>query len=435
MKIKDFVDTDFRAFSMDDNARSLPSVIDGLKEVQRKVIFGMIDRGESAGLIKVAQAVGHIAKVSDYHHGEKSMEETIVKLAQDFIGSNNLNLLIPEGQFGSRLSPESSAPRYIYTKLSDNFRKVYKKDDDIILTHKLSDGDKIEPNFYLPILPMILINGGSGIGTGFAYKVMQYNPKQIAKIMIKYLETGKTQTGLLPWFDGFKGNITRDENTVITTGLYEIKNTTTMKITELPVGMYLDKYKLHLNQLEDRGIIKSYDDNSTEESFDFDIVIPRNTSKMSDQKIMSTFKLISKFPENYTFWTENNKIKVFENPIEIIKYFTDFRIRKYEERRLALIEQLKGRKDWLNEKQKFIKYYLKDPVGFSKKSKVKLHEDMTKEGFTEIDKLLRQPIYSLTKEEIAKLMKSIKSVQEEINRLAKTTAKDMFIAELGELKF
>lgn len=434
MKIEDFMNTDFREFSLDDNTRSIPSAIDGFKESQRKAVFGMLTRGESAGLIKVSRAAGHIGKESDYHHGEKSMEDTLVKLAQDFAGSNNLNLLVPEGQFGSRLSTEPSASRYIETKLSENFRKVYKKADDIILDHKLSDGDKIEPEYYLPILPMVLVNGSQGIGTGYASKILQYNPEVIRKIMLKYLEKSTTPSTILPWFKGFKGTITREGSSVTTTGKYDIINTTAMKITELPIGMYLDKYKEHLNSLEDRGIIKSYDDNSTEASFDFDVIIPRTTSKFTDAKIISTFKLASRFGENYTLWNENHLIKVFENPIEIIKYFVNFRLDKFEVRRLAQIEELKVKKEWLTEKQKFIKYYLSDPLGFSKKPKTKLKEDMEKEGFTDIDKLLRQPIYSLTKEEIVKLVKSIKEVQTGINRLAKTTAKDIFVQELTELK-
>jgi DNA topoisomerase-2 len=435
MKVKDFVDTDFRDFSMDDNVRSIPSAIDGLKESQRKAVFGLLNRGESAGLIKVAQAAGHVSKVSDYHHGEKSMEDTIVKLAQDFTGSNNINLFEPEGQFGSRLSPEASASRYIYTKLSDSFRQLYKKDDDLILDHKKSDGQKIEPNYYLPILPMVLVNGGLGIGTGYASKILCYNPNELKRFLINYLEKGTVPRKLLPWFKGFKGKIEREDNRITTYGIYKKVNTTTIQISELPIGMYLDKFKEHLNALEDKNIIKSYVDNSTEDGFDFEIIVPRNTTKLSDTRIINTFKLASRFGENYTLWNEDDKIKIFKDAREIVTYFADFRIKKYEERRLALIEAHKEKRDWLTEKQKFIKYYLKDPVGFSKKAKAALFADMQKEGFINIDKLLRLPIYTLTKDEIAKLMKSIKSVTDEIKRLAKITAKDMFISELKEFSY
>lgn len=432
--VKDFINSDFRDFSMDDNVRSIPSVIDGLKESQRKAIYGMTTRGESAGLIKVSRAAGHIGKESDYHHGEKSMEDTITKLAQTFAGTNNINLLVPEGQFGSRMSPEASASRYIETKLSEHFRKIYKKDDNLILNHKNSDGMEIEPDYYLPILPMILVNGGLGIGTGYASKIMQYNPQELKKIMIDYLEKSVFPETVVPWFNGFKGKVEREGASVITYGEIKVINTTTIKITELPIGMYLDKYKEHLNSLEDRGIIKSYDDNSTEDGFDFDITVPRTTSKFTQAKLLSTFKLVSKFGENYTLWNEDEKIKIFNGPVDIIKYFTNFRVSKYEERRLALIEELKVQLSWLTEKQKFIKYYLSDPIGFTKKSKAKLFEDLGKAGFTQSDRLLRLPIYSLTKEEIAKLMKSIKSVNDEIKVLAKTTAKSMFIQELKDLQ-
>tara|TARA_R110002020_G_scaffold90534_33_gene220543 strand:+ start:925 stop:2235 length:1311 start_codon:yes stop_codon:yes gene_type:complete len=432
--VKDFINTDFRDFSMDDNVRSIPSVIDGLKESQRKAIYGMSTRGESAGLIKVSRAAGHIGKESDYHHGEKSMEGTIVKLAQDFAGSNNINLLEPEGQFGSRLSPEASASRYIETKMSRHFRKVYKKEDNLILQHQHSDGMEIEPNYYLPILPMVLVNGVHGIGTGYASKIMLYNPTELKNIMIKYLDKSVLPSTIIPWFKGFSGKVTRDESSVLTYGQIDVINTTTLKISELPIGMYLDKYKEHLNSLEDKGIIKSYDDNSTEESFDFQITVPRSTSKFTKTKLLSTFKLITKFGENYALWNENDKIKIFNNPVEIVKYFTDFRLEKYEERRLALIEEMKIQLQWLSEKQKFIKYYLSDPLSFSKKAKDKLYADLEKEGFKHSDRLLKLPIYSLTKEEIVKLMNSIKTVKSDITRLTKTTAKSMFVDELKDFK-
>jgi len=434
LRVKEFINTDFREFSMDDNVRSIPSVIDGLKESQRKAIHGMSTRGESAPLIKVSRAAGHIGKETDYHHGEKSMEDTIVKLAQDFAGSNNINLLEPEGTFGSRMSPEASASRYIETKMSGHFRKVYKKDDNLILNYKSSDGMKIEPNYYLPILPMVLVNGVHGIGTGYASKIMLYNPNDLKKIMVKYLEKSTLPATIIPWFNGFTGRVEREDASVLTYGQIDVVNTTTLKITELPIGMYLDKYKEHLNTLEDRGIIKTYDDNSTEAGFDFDITVPRSTTKFTKAKLLSTFKLISKFGENYTLWNEDNKIKIFNSPVEIVKYFTDFRLLKYEERRLALIEELKIQLYWLSEKQKFIKYYLSDPLSFSKKNRVKLFEDLEKEGFKQSDRLLKLPIYSLTKEEIVKLMKSIQTVKADIKLLAKTTAKTMFIDELKAFK-
>jgi len=216
--LKEFFNGDFKEFSLDDTGRSIPNLVDGFKESQRKAIFGMLDRGEHAGIIKVAQAAAHIAKVSDYHHGEVSMEGTVVGLAQNYPGSNNINLLLPDGQFGSRLSPEAAASRYIFTKMNESFRKIYKKEDDNILQYQYVDGEQIEPNYYLPIIPMGLINGSEGIGTGYANQVRQYNPFDIIKGIKEVLNTGNSNQAFIPWFKGFSGEVKKFESKVNTFG-------------------------------------------------------------------------------------------------------------------------------------------------------------------------------------------------------------------------
>jgi len=439
MKIKTFMDDQFRLFSVYDNHRSIADAIDGFKPGQRKVMFGMLKRGEHADEARVETLANYIAGVSDYHHGATSLVGTIAKMAQTFAGSNNLNLLMPNGQFGSRLDPAPGAGRYIMTELSKNFRMIFKKDDDAILDTRLSDGLQIEPVRYLPTLPMILVNGVSGTGTGYATQILSYNPEDIKNNILAILQKKKPKE-VLPWFKGFKGKVYRNDKQTVIEGAYEIVNSTTIRITELPIGVYQDDYKEHLNKLEDEGIIKEYIDSSTEDGFDFEIKVPRVTSgtpifEMGRDELMKTFKLVARDTENFTCWGHDGKMKVFNSAQEIINYFVEYRLDKYEARRIKLIENLKNDLSWANEKLRFIKFYLKSPNDFAKKGKADLYALLEKNKFVEIEKLLQIRIYSLTRDEIEKLETDIIAIETDINSLEHTTDWDMYVKELNELKF
>lgn len=434
MKLKTFFDDEFKLFSIYDCQRSIPSVIDGFKTSQRKCIFGMIKRGENAGEIKVAQASGWISQCSDYKHGEQSLNETIVGLAQNYTGSNNLNYFKPSGQFGSRLSSEASAPRYIFTEFTDSFRKIFKKDDDIILNHLYSDGQQIEPEYYIPILPSLLINGAKGVGTGYACNVLKYNPEDLKNNILTILK-GKTPDPIIPWYRGFKGTVTTNGLQVINTGVYEVINTTKIRITELPIGVYLDDYKKHLFKLQDAGTIKDFTHNCTEETFDFLVTVPRNTTQMTHDDIITKFKLVGRDTQNLTLWNETGHIKVFHDTQDIIDYFVDFRLTKYEERRTRLLEILKKDLEIFLDKQRFIQFYIDNSKKISGLNKKELEQLLTDNEFKYIDKLLDMRIYNLTKDDIAKLENQIEKLNKEILGLEKTNCIKMYTKELNELEF
>lgn len=433
MDLKQFFLEDFREFSLDDTQRSLPSMIDGLKESQRKIIYGLYTKGINLNEIKVAQLAATVSECTDYHHGENSLESAIVGLANDYAGSNNINLLEPIGTFGSRLSPEASPARYIYTKFTPHFRELFRKEDDSILEHHYSDDMKIEPKYYLPLLPMVIVNGSIGIGTGYACKILSYNPKDIRSNILAVLN-GRRMKSLLPWYKNFNGTIKRIEDSYMISGKLNVVNTTTIKITELPIGTYLDKYKAHLIKLENIGLIKDFEDNSTEEHFEFIIKAPRTTTSMDLEKLYSSFQLNTKVKENITVWNVDWKIRKYKNVNELIKEFVTFRVEKYEVRRLNNIKTMGEELKWLAEKLNFIKYYLVNSQSFTKKGKDALLQMLSKEGFTHIDKLLSLKIYSLTKDEIVKLKNNIKKISSDYKLMKNNTAKDMYIGELKDLK-
>lgn len=433
MKVKQFFNSDFRDFSIYDTKRSIPSIVDGFKPSQRKVIYGMLKRGESLGEVKVEQAGAYIASVSDYHHGEDSLKGILVNMAQEFPGSNNMNLFVPEGQFGSKLSHGSASYRYIFTKIHPNLRKLIRKEDDCILIDQFSDGEKIEPMHYYPILPIVLINGADGIGTGYATNILNYNPDDLKKNILSILEGKNPRGTLVPWYKGFNGTIERtEEGQVIIKGKLEIVNSTTIHISELPVGRELDWYKAHLNKLEDDGIVKDWDDDSTEEEWSFTCRVPRSTTNLGEGKLMDVFKLISKDTENYTLWNEHGEIQIFNSVQDIINHFVEFRLDRYEVRRQKQIELYNGELDWLNEKLRFVQYYLANHDQFARKKKDQLFKMLEKENFDNIDGLLSMKIYTLTKDEIDKLKQQIKDVKVKITELEKTSNIEMYKTELKD---
>lgn len=203
LRYKDFVNKELILFSVADCLRSIPNLCDGLKPGQRKILFACFKRKLKAE-IKVAQLSGYVAEHSAYHHGEMSLQQTIVTLAQNFVGSNNINLLMPIGQFGTRNmgGKEAASARYIFTSLSPITRHLFNEQDDNVLSFLEEEGQTIEPTFYLPIAPLSLINGAEGIGTGWSTFIPMFNPNEIVQ-NLKMMMRGKEPQRMKPWFKGF----------------------------------------------------------------------------------------------------------------------------------------------------------------------------------------------------------------------------------------
>lgn len=430
MTINKFIHGDFKEFSNYDNVRSIPSIVDGLKLSQRKAVYGLFKHGTKE--IKVAQLAAYAAMVSHYAHGEQSMCDTIVGLAQDYTGSNNINLFEPVGQFGSILSSDAASPRYIFTKQSEWLRKMFKHDDDNILVQRKEEGQLIEPEHYYPVLPLCLINGAVGIGTGFATKILNYNPKELAKYIQAKLEGKPVKKKLTPYYKGYKGKVVKTDNTTVFTGCFERVNTTTMLITELPIGYDIDKYKKILLSLIESGVIKDYDNNSTDEGFEFVVNAPRTTLSKSDEWIIDKFKLRSQVTENYTLWDDLGFLTVYESAEEIVDTFIEIREELYERRRLKLIEILGADLKWLNEKARFIMYWNTHGPRLCRMNRRDLTSDLKSSGFEEIERLLGLKIHNLTADDAGALDLEIRKLEKEKKRLEKLTASDMFSSEVVE---
>lgn len=433
-----FVNSSLKTFSLYDNVRSIPG-IDGLKPAQRKAIYGTLQRGESAGELQVERLASFIAQKTDYHHGAVSMVSTLVGLAADlYPGSNNMNIFHPEGQFGSRLTKEPGAGRYISTAFNENFRKLFRKEDDAILQHNQVDGTEIEPKLYLPILPFVLINGATGIGTGHSTEIKSYHPNEIRDAVLDVL-AGKelVDHSLTPYFNGYHGSVTKNPTTgqLSIRGKLEVINSTTILISELPVGVFLDTYKEHLNKLEEAEFIKDYVDGSREDSFEFTVTVPRTTTMLSEEELMMKFKLIARDNENFTMWNATGTLQRFKSAEEIIKVFTDWRLSWYDVRLNKLISTTEESIRLLGETIRFIEFYIEYAKDFRQATKSELTEILLEAGFIDWEKLIAMPVYNLTFDRITELQSRKAKDETVLVELQSDSALKMYRRELKAFKY
>lgn len=427
---------DFALYTIEN--RAIPSLIDGFKPTQRKIINAATQVWKS-GLekpLKVFQLSGIIASTQFYHHSNQSLESTIITMAQGF--KNNLPLLEEIGQFGSLRSPEAGAARYIGTKLSQNFKLLYK--DLELLQFKEEEGEIIEPYFFLPIIPTILINGSSGIAVGFSSNILNRNPKQVIDACLNLLN-GKKISDVKPYNNFFTGDYIQDidnHKKWNIRGKLQIVNTSTVKVLELPPSMTFEKYEALLDTLVDNKIIVSYDDNC-KDKIDYTIKFTRDSlATLDEEKLIKLLKLEESSTEIFTTLDEFGKLKIFETSTQIIEYFVNFRLNYYVKRKEFILHKLDGELKLLSNKGKFIKSILENKLEIKNQPKASIIQSIEKIEIEKIDDsydyLLRMPIYSLTKELYDKLKEDYKSKKEEIEEIKSTEPKEMYKLDLLDLK-
>lgn len=385
--------------------------------------------------------------VDKYHNfviGSKSMilthnsslENAIVTMTQKF--KNNAALLEEDGQFGSLRSPQPGAARYIGTKLSNNFRLIYKDFD--LLNYKEEEGESIEPKYFLPIIPTVLLNGSSGIAVGFASNVLNREIKNIIDGCGRVL-MGKSSGVIKPSLNEFTGEFIQDkENSKrwIIRGKFQKINTSTVKVNELPPSMTYEKYEELLDKLVDNKDIVSYDDNC-KDNIDYTIKFNRTIlEKLDDDKLIKLLKLEEASTEIFSTLDEFGKLKIFETSEEIIEYFVNFRLTYYYKRKEFQLGKLNRELKILSNRGRFIKAILDEKLKINNVSKDEIIKGMESLSLEKIDDsfdyLLRMSIYSLTKELFEKMKKDFTDKKLEIKVLEETDPKDMYLLDLSELK-
>lgn len=458
---EDAINRELIHFSNYDLSRSIPSVVDGLKTSQRKVLFSCFKRG-LYNEIKVAQLAGYVSEVSGYHHGEQSLNMTIVGMAQDYVGSNNINVLRPNGQFGSRVHSGSDAasPRYIYTHLFDINKVLFKKEDMGLLAY-LEDDDKnpIEPEWYCPVVPMVLVNGALGIGTGYSTNVPSYNPKDIIaaiRARLKAIDNGSTdgydRPELVPWYRGFKGSVVKTGNDkYMSVGCASVEGPCKVVVTELPVGYATIDFKNDLEDFADKcPDVKNVEAHYTPREVRFVInfvseVAVKKHMALNDTtgmpQLYTTLKLTNTrnfSTSNMYLFNEKSQIKKYKDAHEIIDNHFAVRMEYYEKRREYLAQALTRDLETLEPKLRFVRGIINDEFSIYKKARGEIEELLVSLEFPKIDDgydyLLKMQIYTLTDEKVVALEKEIAETYARLNEIMSTSSSAMWLRELDEFE-
>lgn len=429
MDITQYLNNEYSDSALYMSYRAIPSYIDGLKNSHRKIAY-TIRKKNLKDELKVYQLASQVAMESNYIHGDVSLQGSIVTLAQNYTGSNNLPFLKGEGNFGTRFLNEASAARYISAKPQDYFGDIFKKEDDCNLITQVFEGDEIEPRFFVPTLPLVLINGITGIGVGFSSKILNRSVDNIKKAIIAKLD-GKR---VLPkWFtpawNNFKGNVINLGN-----NRWDIRGILTVNgkkahITELPIGYSLTEYMATLKKLKEKGIITKFIDNSEMDTFDFEVTLSEEESKKSFDEIFEDLKLSIIVTENLTCIDENNAIIEFDTPEELFNKYFNIKVEYLNKRLKSEIERLEKETQNLEEVHKFITEVIKGTLNLKKK-KAELEKDMTSKGYINIDKLLALPLSSLTNERALEIKKRWEDKVTELEEMKKKDFKILWEEDL-----
>jgi len=419
--------------------RAIPSVIDGFKPTQRKVAYvaNKVWKTGSEKPLKVFQLAGTVAANAYYHHGNASLEGAIIGMAQDF--KSSMPIFQGIGQFGSLRSPEAGAARYVGVKFNDNFRLLYK---DFELTNpRYEEGEEIEPNFFLPIIPTVLLNGGSGIAVGFATNILNRNPLDLIDACIDVLD-GNPVRELKPWIKGFRGTFDRSPDNPkgwVIKGVYDVKNLSTVEITEIPPSFTYEKYETILDTLVEKGVLHSYDDHSSG-NVNYVLKFPRQTLAdiQTRKKLDDILRMQEKEGENYTTLDEHGKLKVFDNVSQIVEYFVNFRLKYYDLRKQFLIKELESELKNLTNRAKFIKAILDKVLVINGAKKHDIVKSMDGMGFDKQEKsydyLLTMHIQSLTLEKYEELTKKVTLREKDLERVKKMAPEKMYREDLSQLR-
>ena len=480
-----FVNRELILFSHADNARSIPHFMDGMKPSQRKVLFSCFKKKLHSEL-KVAQLAGYIAEKSCYHHGEASLTQTIIGMAQNFVGSNNINLLSPCGQFGTRAQggKDAASPRYVFTKLEPITRCIFHPDDDAILNYLHDDGTSIEPESYMPIIPMLLVNGSDGIGTGWSTSVPTYNPRDLIE-NLKRLLKGEMMEEMHPWYRGFNGDIRsksgRDAANYSMYGNIEQIDDSTILISELPIGKWTHDYKQFLESMVIGGpgvaegaaptsmIVKDFKENHTDTTVLFTVTMPpEKIVEASNEKggIHKKFKLETSIAtSNMHAFNFDNHIQKFEGAEEIMNSFYNVRLEYYEKRKAYLVSKFKEEWDRLDNKVRFILAVVNGTIVVSNRKRDELLKELKSKGFqtfmpikktaneedetgtTDVeavqdesdlakgyDYLLSMRLWNLTMEKVQTLTSERDAKRAQLDELEATAASDIWLNDLEKLE-
>lgn len=452
----DFINKELIHFSIESNHRSIPSLVDGLKPSQRKILFSSFKKGIENTEIKVAQLGGYVAEKTEYHHGEQSLYDTIIKMAQNFIGSNNINYLTPNGNFGTRRlgGKDASSARYIFTQLNKITSKIFRKEDEAIYEYVDEDGTLVEPVNYAPIFCTALLNEQEGIGTGFSTYVPPFNPIDIIK-NTKLLINGDDPDLMIPWWRGFKGEVKMlSDGKVQLTGLYEIINDCSVRITELPIGTWIEDYKNFLNSLvidpksnnKTQIFEKIPIDNCGNNKVDFTVFFANNELQrlIKTNNLEKKLKLVSTVSLNNMYlYNSKNMITKYSAAEDIMIEHYKYRYKMYIQRKEYILKKFENELKILESKVRFIEYIITKKLLIQNRHENEVIEDLKKHKFEELSHnhenespsykyLTDMKLFSLTSNKMEELIKERDEMKKKYLNYKNMTIEELWLSELDE---
>jgi len=467
IRYEEFIHKELIHFSKYDCDRSIPNLMDGLKISLRKILYSAFKKNLTTE-IKVAQFSGYVSEHSCYHHGEASLNAAIIGMAQNYVGSNNINLFMPNGQMGTRLmgGQDAASERYIFTQLSRVTRFIFSEKDDPVLTYLNDDGTPVEPTYYAPIIPMVLVNGSKGIGTGFSTHILCYNPLDIIRYLKCKLNSESDSDPhyiqFIPYYDGFNGEISEiSPSRFLVKGRYVIIGQDKIRITELPVGTWTNCFKEYLEELVDMvdpktgkkvpSMIKDYDDMSKDTTVDFVVTLQKGkldellatpTPIQGCDGVHILFKLTTTLStSNMHLFDANDKLKKYNSVPEIIDDYFVRRLELYSIRKDYMIRAISKILLLLSNKTKYIQEILDGTIDLRKKKREDVSQLLTEKGYDKIDSsdadykyLTKMPMDSVTEENVAKLKKEHRIKVAELSIIQCTLPEEMWLVELTALE-
>ncbi|EDL0982008.1 hypothetical protein COP89_08660 [Salmonella enterica subsp. enterica serovar Typhimurium] len=428
-----FVNTDHKEFSIVNSIRQVPQIIDSLKPSQRKILFAALEYGKE----EIVDRLGMFAAArTNYKSGGDNMGGTIIKMAQAFPGSNNIPYFDRDGQFGSIMSPEASSARYISVSVSEVTRKIFRKEDEGILTYHYLGEERLEPKFFLPVIPMFLVNGMQGIGSGYSTDTPCHCVKSVLSAL-RALLRGEDPTDLKPYWNGYKGETGyTEEGRVYSRGIFKRINATTLHITEVPIGWFAKSYETKvLLPLYKAGLLTEYANDTTEDGWDITVVFKRGElSKLDDAQIEQMFELYSANKPVWTAWDEDGVIRRYSGWKEMLLSFFNYRLIRYEDRRQYLLKEMTDKIHRLNNRALFISWAVVTDMRRSITELKALFQTDYPDFDGDLDELFKMSLSSITLDARERLLNQIKNLEEQREELNNKQDIDLYNDDLDDLE-
>lgn len=390
-----------------------------------------------------------------------------------------MNLLAPQGQFGTRLAggDDAASPRYIFTHLSPATRYLFPEDDDVLLEYLEDDGQMIEPRFYCPIIPLLLVNGSQGIGTGWSTSIPQHDPISVLDYIRAKLGKRQNLPLIEPYARGFRGTFERleDGKGYTSWGIIEKLDQKTVQIMELPIGVWTDKYKAQLLRMQTKGIISDFVEDHTTTKVSFTVRLkPSQLKRMESSGLASAFRLKSNhLLTNMNAFDAEGQIQKFSHPEAIADSFFTTRLSLYHDRKSALQSKMEYLAAKQRNKARFIQMVSDGEIDLmggkvsreqassmlaqrsfataADLEQIRMSNSITQkgdEGATSLDVeseelsdgtesgyeyLLKMPLFSLTREKIESLNNEARKIEGELKEVRATEPEELWMQDLDKL--